>query len=519
MGTAAERSGVLVDLMHDLIALDTPGYERALVRFMDHDRRFGGDDVVRSWFLRTLGRVHARLAQTPPEHTGLPLDGPRRAALVAALGELVSAAPADEGAFQRRNILPEMVTWLAQRLGLFSEDYQRFVNTLPSRGAYRPRYLNFGPTGLCNLRCADCILWGALFRRGAGRGVSIDTVLDHLDDAEQAGGVGLSFCIGEPTVDMAGLEAVLARVAGSERLSARSFVTNARFGRTRDRALGVWRRVLAALGAEQTASCAFAVSVNAELARQGVDLGHAVTALDAFLEVMPNDLVIAQLIRDDGYLQLQQELLAALHAAGLLAADVSPSEGDGRSLVRTVRLKDDRQLIFSVMAKMPPINRPGAEQAPDPYVFYLDPEEVFAGQVHGLFGRRGGQGTSEAAAGGNQRMALGPDGVFYLDYHFMVRAARPLGRTFGEATASFGRDPILTRLVADGGLGHVLQAYQQMPPEQRPIQDLAPLVGRYSTVSMAAANVLFGDEDLALRLARWLSRRAAPVDAPGGGAI
>ena len=41
MSAAAEQSVVLADLMHDFIALDTPAYERALVRFLDHDRRFG----------------------------------------------------------------------------------------------------------------------------------------------------------------------------------------------------------------------------------------------------------------------------------------------------------------------------------------------------------------------------------------------------------------------------------------------------------------------------------------------
>lgn len=519
MSAAAEQSVVLADLMHDFIALDTPAYERALVRFLDHDRRFGSDGPVRQHFLSTLGRVRERLDAVDPRDTGLPLDGGRRAALLAGLGELRRAQPRDEDAFRRLNVLPEMITWLAQRLGVFGEDYRAYVDTLPRRGSYRPRYLNFGPTGLCNLRCADCILWGALFRNGAGRGVPLPQVLTHLDDAEQAGGVGLSFCIGEPTTDMATLEAVLARVARSEVLSARSFVTNARFGRTRERAVAVWQRILASLGAERAAGCVFAVSVNPELTRQGVDPAHAVRVIDTFLEVMPNDLVIVQLIRDEGYLEQQRELLELLGEAGLLAGDAPVTEAGAGSLVRSTPLRGGRQLVFSVMAKMPPINQPGAEQRPDPYVFYLDPEAVLCGDVRGLFMRRGGSGASEEAAQGNQRLALGPDGAFYLDYHFMVRAVRPLGRSFAEAMASFERDPILTRLVPEGGLGAVLQAYQEMPESERPILDLGPLVGRYSTVSMAAANVLFGDEDIALRLARWLAERPAPVDAPSEPAI
>ena len=41
-----------------------------------------------------------------------------------------------------------------------------------------------------------------------------------------------------------------------------------------------------------------------------------------------------------------------------------------------------------------------------------------------------------------REIALSPDGWFYPDYHFMVRRARPLGRTLTAAVESFERDPM-----------------------------------------------------------------------------
>jgi len=500
----------LVAFCAELIEQDPPAYERALARYAHHDRRFVDDGPIRTRFLAVLERVARRLAEAPEASAHLLGASPQTlASLIEALQALGQEQPRQEEAFQRQGLLPELLTLIAQRLGLFREEYLELVARLPERFGYSPRYLNFGPSGRCNLRCRDCILWGALFQNPLARGLADAQVLRHLDDAEELGVHGLSFCIGEPTVNLDLLDRVLRRIQSSPTLQARSFVTNGLFARQPERARAVWRRILDALGPEKTVACTFAISSNPELAAQGVLPEHAVNAVEAFQEVMPNGEVLVQLIRDEGYASSQQQLLDLLFDRGLLSR--MPDLQGGRTLVRRVRLSQGTDLVFSVMAKMPAINSPTAEQEYDPYVFYVDPESIATHPLPGIFMRTNSDPLDEEQAQDAARIALGPDGLFYLDYHFMVRQVRPLGQTLPEALASFRKDPLLHLLTQIGGLNRALALYDALPPDERPLPDLLATIGRYSTVSMVAANVLYGDEDLARRL---LERLLAPE--PGG---
>ncbi len=491
----------LTDLAKRLISEDPPAYDRALMRWMDHDARYLDDPVVAKEYLGNLRELH-ELASSPGP---LPWLTPgEQGAIARATGELLQAYPPPPEAFQQTGLLPELVALLAQKLGIFRRRYLAFVETLDPTGRYHPQYMNFGPTGMCNLRCADCILWGALFTGQARGKLPLEGVLAHLADAERVGVHGLSMCIGEPTYDVPYMERVLERIRESSSLYLRSFITNGLFGRSRERSIDVWSRILAALGPEKTKRCLFAISSNPELIRQGVAREHTVQAVQTFLEVMPNDLVIVQMIRDEGYLELQRELLEIMVGVGLVAPE--STEGSGERLVRTVPTTNGRTVYFSVMAKMPAIASPDGEREYDPYVFYLDPDALSRAEFPGLFMPVVRKPDPDIGEEDRERISLGPDGLFYVDYHFMVRRVRPLGETLPEALESFRKDPLLTLLSQEGGLNRVLDAYQSMPADMRPIHDLVRLVGEYSTVSMVAANVIFGDEDIALRLARWLGR-------------
>lgn len=501
---------LLAELTRRLIQSDPPSYERAMNRYLDHDCRFGQEGPVREHYFATLDRVLGRLRQSPEEAAELlgAVSAEELQALTSALQRISAARPCGEEPFRQLELLPELVMLLAQRLGIFREDYLRFIETLPPRGGYSPRYMNFGPSGRCNLRCRDCILWGALFQGHRAHGVPLDRLLEQLEEAEKLGVHGLSFCIGEPTVDLPYLDRVLDRVRCSEKLYARSFVTNGLFGRKPERAQAVWQRILTHLGPEKTARCVFAISANPHLEEQGVLTEHTVVAIAAFGQVMPNPLLIVQLIREDGYWTTQDRLLELLVQQGLL--DEVPATTDPTNVLRLVKLKSGLELLFSVMAKMPAVNSSDGERLDDPWLFYLDPDALDSQPMPGLFMRMNADPLEEGSPQTSQRIALGPDGQYYADYHFMVRQVRPLGSSLGQALESFGKDPILTRLENVGGLNEVLAAYHALPPEQRPINDLRSWVGRYSTVSMVAANVLFGDEDLALRLARALAEQKMP---------
>jgi len=500
-----QRDGVLAlaALTQRIIAADPPSYERALARYVDHDQRFATDPAVRAELEQSLAGLHAALSDEAAA-AGPLLDArpPELEALAAAIGRLHASSPRSEEDFHAVGLLPELVALLAQKLGVFRRVYLDYVATLPPTGAYAPRYLNFGPSGLCNLRCEDCILWGALFTGPRHRPLASQGLHELLDDAERSGVHSLSFCIGEPTLDLALLEAALLRVRASATLQARSFVTNGLFGRDPARARSVWSRVLAALGEEKSRSCAFAISANPELVRQGVLPAHTIEALAAFCEVMPNELALLQLIRDEDTLETQRTLVELLVQRGLLRPEHCPADL-GAGLVRELPLVGGKRLVFLVMAKMPAINSPGGELASDPYVFYINPAALQRRPFPGLFMPMNAQAGDLDEGERSERISLGPDGQLYADYHFMVRQVRPLGRTLPEAIEAFRRDPLLSALAQPGGLNDLLAAYHAMPLEQRPIHDLTELLGRYSTVSMAAANLLFGDEDMALRLARW----------------
>ena len=217
VGRAEDRTRLL-RLAQRLIADDPAAYERALVRYLHHDRRFVDDPTVRARWFATAERVRARLAGQIDD-TLQPV--------AAALGQVLDERPRAEERFQEIGLPPELVSLLAQQLGVYREAYLAHVAGLPTTGDYAPRYLNLGPSGRCNLRCPTCILWGALFRGDSGQGLDRAAVLGHLDDAARLGDdVGLSLCIGEPTVNLPLLDAVLERVRTSPTLSLRSFITN-----------------------------------------------------------------------------------------------------------------------------------------------------------------------------------------------------------------------------------------------------------------------------------------------------
>ena len=500
-GPRSETAAPLMALAQRVIRSDTGAYERALLRYVSHDQGLVAHDGIRRRYLETLRRLALRLDAGPVVLAGEALDATTRDALRTALARLLGDPPADEGRFRELGLLPELPQLLAQELHLYRDDYLAFVAALPRAGRYRPRYMNLGPSGRCNLRCPSCILWGALFAGGDGVGVTEEAVLAHLSEAEERGDPsGISLCIGEPTAHLPLLDGVLDRVRVSSRLQLRSFVTNGRFARHPEGARKVWERVLTHLGAEKAARCVFALSSNVELDGQGVHPEHTVNALEAFGEVMPNAEVFVQILRDAGYPARRQELLDRLVARELLTPEgISSADGSeepGYPLATGTRLR------FSAMARMPAIGSATGETTYDPGVAYLDPTQE--GPFPGLFmgtSDEPGEETDDAPA---ERIALGPDGLFYVDYHFMVRRARPLGRSLDEAVESFERDPLLTRLQRRGGLNDVLDAYERLDAADRPYPNLREMIGRYATVSMAAANVIFADDPLALRLARQL---------------
>lgn len=493
-----------------LVHRDPLAYERALARYVDHDQRLVHDGPVRDRFGATVRAVRAALAADPDgADRRLGSDGAVRAALDKALGRLEAGLPRQESAFQAVGLPPELVTLIAAQLGVFRPAYEAFVAGLPRSGTYRPRYLNVGPTGRCNLTCPGCILWGALFAEdGAGR-VPPDALEGHFADAERLGfPEGVSFCIGEPTADLRALDRALDRVRASGRLYARSFVTNGRFARSEDAAARVWSRVLAHLGPEKTRRCVFAVSSNRELTAQGVGPEHAVHAVAAFRAVMPNELVVIQIVRDEGYAPQRAELLERFVARGLLSrAELAAAPTRD---ARGFRLDGGLRLVFSGMQKMPAAGRPGAELVPDPWQGALGLETFADPQAPGLF-----MGRDDDPAAPHEsvaRITLGPDGWFYPDYHFLARRARPLARTLPEAIERFERDPILTLLQRRGGWKALVEAWDRVPPDERPLADLRPYLARYPTVSAAAAGVVFGDEDLALRVATAVAAAQGPTD-------
>ena len=98
----------------------------------------------------------------------------------------------------------------------------------------------------------------------------------------------------------------------------------------------------------------------------------------------------------------------------------------------------------------------------------------------------------------------------------MVAGTRPLGGTIGEAVSSFRRDPILGILLERGGLNVLLSTYMAIPAGERILPDIYEPARRCTTVGMAAANILFGDGEVAAELlGRLLSHGITAPALPG----
>ena len=144
---------------------------------------------------------------------------------------------------------------------------------------------------------------------------------------------------------------------------------------------------------------------------------------------------------------------------------------------------------------------------------------VSRAQMESLFGERQFSSTEVLPADALKRLqeSCGVDGVLFPDYHFMVAATRPLGATMESAIKSFRQDPILTLLLRRGGINLLLATYMSIPAEERLIEDIYEPALHCSTTGMIAANVIFGDYEVALQLADRLMRHgisAPPTDAP-----
>lgn len=409
---------------------------------------------------------------------------------------------------QKRYGMGMALPLLLHRLtGGHREAYYRLLETMPEQNDYAPTYITMGPTGKCNVVCPDCIIGGAIFRKDRQALHKTEDVLPYLDDAEASGVTSVSFCIGEPTYNIPLLFRAFDRIRESPVLQPRSLVTNALFARRYEKAVAFLEGFAEHLGPEKSRTCMIGVSLNDDLNEVGVPISATANLICAFSQVFPGHRLVVQLIMDEGFHRIQNALFSELGARGVL------ENAEGLQLTKEgchpeLVLTNGTRVLMSVMRKQPSLHNPWARAdgdlpaAEDPWVRYLAPEALHEAPVKGLYTYEGGEDSDETEGGlVVHRITVGPDGILYPDYHFMVSGTRPLGARIADAIQSFRRDPVLGLLLRRGGLNALLSTYHAIPAEERLIEDLYEPTLSCSTAGMAAANVLFGDYEVAGELA------------------
>jgi hypothetical protein len=406
----------------------------------------------------------------------------------------------------------EIVPTLHRLTGGHREHYYEAIAQLPELNDYQPRYITMGPTGKCNVVCPDCIIGGAIFVKERRHLHRQEDILPYLVEAEAQGVDRVSFCIGEPTYNIPVLYSAFDKIRESASLSARSMVTNGLFAIKYEKALQFFEGLRAHLGPDKAERLMVGVSLNDDLRAVGVPVAATANVLQAYGTVFPGHRIVLQLILDHDFHRIQNELFAELGRRGLLAEHerfLLASEGTHPEL----RLTNGLRVIVSQMRKQPSLHNAWARPGEDPWVRYYTHEALTSVALKGLYTYEDDE-EQEPGEGGIvvHRVTLGPDGLLFPDYHFMVASARPLGSSLETAIKSFRQDPILTLLLRRGGVNLLLATYMSIPPEERLIADIYEPALHCSTTGMIAANVIFGDYEVALQLADRLMRHG--ISAP-----
>ena len=397
------------------------------------------------------------------------------------------------------------------------ERYLGHVAELPPCNDYQPTYITMGPTGKCNVVCPDCIIGGAIFqkdRQRLHRWEDVEATVAALGDA---GIRRVSFCIGEPTYNVPLLYRTFDALRESGAVEARSLVTNALFARRYEKAVAFVAGFRDHLGPDLARRCVLGISLNDDLVQVGVPIEATANLIQAAGEVLgPDHRVVVQLIMDAGFHRVQNALFGELGRRGLLA-DPDAWRLDAEGFHESLPLTSGANLRISVMRKQPSLHNPfarDAEGANDAWVRYFTEEALTGYPLKGLYTYDGGEDPDGHDDLVVHRITLGPDGILYPDYHFMVAGARPLGATLPDAIDSFRRDPLLGVLLRRGGLNMLLATYMAIPAEQRLLDDVLRPATLGSTTGMVAANVLFGDDEVADQLLLQVLRHG--LSAPAG---
>jgi hypothetical protein len=469
----------------------------ARAKWDGHYHRYLSDEVVGRRFGERCLDVLDRVADGPSGAVTSPEAAEEAAALMEGIvtGRL---GPSDVRA--QTGVGMEAALILHRLTGGFREAYHEAIAGLPPFSDYHPRYITMGPTGKCNVTCPDCIIGGAIFIKERQLLRGSDDVLPFLAEAESLRVDRVSFCIGEPTYNTRVLFDAFDRIRVSPSLEARSMVTNGLFAKRLDKAVAFFEELRERLGADKARRLMVGVSLNDDLERVGVPVSATANVLEAYGQVFPNHRIVLQIILDAGCHRIQNALFEELGRRGLLPdweARVLPSEGCHAEL----RLTSGLRVIVSQMRKQPSLHNPWARPGDDPWVRYYTDEALTSVALKGLYTYEDDE-EQEPGEGGLvvHRVTLGPDGVLFPDYHFMVASARPLGTSLASAVASFRQDPILGMLLRRGGINLLLSTYMGIPASERLVADLYEPARRCSTTGMIAANVIFGDDEVALQL-------------------
>lgn len=446
-------------------------------------------------------------------------------------GAITSAADADEAADFLYGIVTgkvgpsdarrdlghglELALVIHRLTGGHRDAYYEAIARLPELNDYQPSYITMGPTGKCNVVCPDCIIGGAIFVKERQALKTSEDILPYLAQAEQHGVNKLSFCIGEPTYNTKILFEAFDQIRDSATLEARSMVTNGLFARKLEKADAFFDELKVHLGPEKAKKLMVGVSLNDDLEKVGVPVEATANVLEAYGKAFPSHRIVLQLILDQGYHRIQNELFAELGRRGLLANPEKyhlDSEGTHPGFELTSGLR----VIISQMRKQPSLHNAWARPGDDPWVRYYTMEALTTVALKGLYTYEDDE-EQEPGEGGIivHRVTLGPDGVLFPDYHFMVAGARPLGTSVETAVKSFRQDPILSAMLRRGGINLLLSTYMSIPASERLIADIYEPALHCSTTGMIAANVIFGDYEVALQLADRLLTHGISVPDTG----
>jgi len=481
-------------------------------KWESHYARYASDEVVGVRYGETCVEVLRRLEDGPAGAITRDDDADEAAELAHAIitGQL---GPSEVRA--RYGLGMETPLFLHRLTGGHRDAYYGAISKLPPLNDYRPSYITMGPTGKCNVVCPDCIIGGAIFIKDRQKLHQSDDVLPYLTEADQTGVHRVSFCIGEPTYNTRILFSAFDRIRESHHLEARSMVTNGLFARKLDKAVGFFEDLREHLGHDKAEKLMVGVSLNDDLMNVGVPVEATANVLEAYGKVFGAHRIVLQLILDEGYHRIQNALFTELGRRGLLADSeryLLESEGCHAEL----RLTSGLRVIVSQMRKQPRLHNPWARPGDAPWVRYYTREALTSVALKGLYTYEDDE-EQEPGEGGLvvHRVTLAPDGLLFPDYHFMVANARPLGASLASAIASFRQDPILSLLLRRGGVNLLLSTYMSIPAKDRLIADLYEPATHCSTTGMVAANVIFGDYEVALQLADRLMTQG--ISAPETG--